>query len=322
MRCKRVLTILFCIALLCSGCSVIGNQNRDTTDDVPPFSGEPYIELNNDVPNFTSEEKQCRTAFEFYSELDGLGRCGTAYANVCQELMPTEERGEIGQIRPSGWKLVKYDIVEGNYLYNRCHLIAYQLAGENANEKNLITGTRYFNATGMLFFENQVAEYVKATGNHVLYRVTPIYRGNDLVAAGVRMEAYSVEDNGDGVCFHVFVYNVQPGISIDYATGESSLAIDGNAVETEAEIALNKNATDEKTENISEEVHTVDDTSADTGKSEADSQAYVLNRNTKKFHRPSCESVNDIKEKNKKEVVGSREEIMGEGYVPCKRCNP
>lgn len=189
--------------------------------EIPIYQSETYIELNGNIPNFTEEDYNTKP-FEYYSDLDSLGRCGVAYANICKELMPTEERGKIGMIKPSGWQTVKYpELVEGNYLYNRCHLIGFQLAGENANEKNLITGTRYFNVDGMLPFENMVAEYVEETGNHVLYRVTPEYEGENLVASGVRMEAWSVEDEGEGICFHVFVYNVQPGIVIDYKTGES-----------------------------------------------------------------------------------------------------
>ena len=194
-----------------------------TLETVPAYDQSPYVELENNIPDFTEEERAAETAFEQYSSLDFLGRCGVAYAKIGQELMPTEERGEIGMIRPSGWQLVKYDCVDGKYLYNRCHLIGYQLTGENANEKNLITGTRYLNVDGMLPFENRVADYVRKTGNHVLYRVTPIFQGADLMARGVQMEAWSVEDDGKGVCFNVFVYNVQPGVVLDYATGESHL---------------------------------------------------------------------------------------------------
>lgn len=183
-----------------------------------------YAEINDNIPLFTESEKNCIDAFEVYSELDSLGRCGTAYANICKELMPTEERGDIGSIKPSGWHTVKYPgLVDGNYLYNRCHLIAFCLAGENANEKNLITGTRYFNTEGMLPFEEKVADYIDKTNNHVLYRVTPMYEGNNLIASGVQMEAWSVEDNGKGICFNVYVYNIQPGIEIDYLTGNSQI---------------------------------------------------------------------------------------------------
>lgn len=190
-------------------------------ENIPEYSGEAYIYLNGNVPEFTDEEKTTQS-FENYSELDNLGRCGVAYANVSVDTMPTEERGSIGQVKPSGWHTVKYDIVSGKYLYNRCHLIGYQLTGENANEQNLITCTRYMNATTMLQFESEVAAYVEETNNHVLYRVTPYFEEDNLVVTGVQMEAYSVEDNGE-LQFNVFVYNVQPGIKIDYATGESSL---------------------------------------------------------------------------------------------------
>lgn len=182
---------------------------------------QPYCVINDNVPLFSEEDKQRTDAFETYSELDSLGRCGVAYANICKELMPTEERGYIGQIKPSGWHTVKYDCVNGKYLYNRCHLIAYCLAGENANEKNLITGTRSFNVDGMLPFEEEVANYVDRTNNHVLYRIIPYYTGNNLVASGVTMEAYSVEDHGEGIQFYVYVYNKQDGVKINYATGES-----------------------------------------------------------------------------------------------------
>ena len=176
---------------------------------------------NAEIVNYSGEP-----SFEEYSDLDELGRCGAAYANIGQDLMPTQKRGDISRVKPTGWRSVKYDIVDGKHLYNRCHLIGYQLTAENANEKNLITGTRYMNVDGMLPFENMVADYIKETDNHVLYRVTPIFDGNDLVAQGVQMEACSVEDDGEGICFNVFVYNVQPGIEIDYATGESWLADD------------------------------------------------------------------------------------------------
>ena len=189
-------------------------------DDIPEYSGEPYVILQDNQPDFGLEDLTLEP-FETYSELDSLGRCGVAYANICLEIMPTEPRGDIGQVKPTGWQTVKYDCVDGKYLYNRCHLIGYQLAGENANKQNLITGTRYMNVTGMLPFENMVDDYVEDTENHVLYRVTPVFDGDNLVASGVQMEAFSVEDEGEGVCFNVFVYNVQPGIVINYATGES-----------------------------------------------------------------------------------------------------
>lgn len=200
-----------------------GNNNNISISNIPEYSGEDYIILNNNVPNF-SESDLTTTSFEEYSPLDSLGRCGVAYANIGTDIMPTEKRESISSVKPSGWQSVKYDIVEGKYLYNRSHLIGYQLTAENANDKNLITGTRYFNATLMLPYENMVADYIKETNNHVLYRVTPVFEGNNLVATGVQMEAKSVEDNGEGIEFNVFVYNVQPGIKIDYATGNSALS--------------------------------------------------------------------------------------------------
>lgn len=189
--------------------------------DVPEYAGIPYVEINGNEPGF-SEKELSEESFEEYGELDDLGRCGMVCASVGEDLMPDEKRGKIGQVRPTGWHTVKYDNVDGKYLYNRCHLIGYQLSGENANEKNLITGTRYMNVEGMLPFENMVADYVKETDNHVMYRVVPVFEGDNLLASGVQMEAMSVEDGGEGISYNVYVYNVQPGIDIDYATGESS----------------------------------------------------------------------------------------------------
>lgn len=191
-------------------------------DSIPEYEDSPYVVINDNKPDF-EESDLTTTSFEEYSELDSLGRCGVAYANISLDTMPDEdeERESISSVEPSGWINKKYDIVDGGYLYNRCHLIGYQLSAENANEKNLITGTRYMNVEGMLPFENDIAEYVKETRNHVLYRVTPIFEGNNLVASGVQLEAMSVEDDGEGICFNVYCYNVQPGITINYATGES-----------------------------------------------------------------------------------------------------
>lgn len=194
-----------------------------TLEDIPEYSGTPYAEIDNNRPSFT-ESELVTSSYEKYSSLDDLGRCGVAVACVGKDLMPTEERGSIGMIKPSGWHLVKYDSVDGKYLYNRCHLIAYELTSENANRENLITGTRYLNVTGMLPFENKVADYVKETGNHVMYRVTPVFDGDDLLASGVHMEAESVEDGGTGISFNIYCYNVQPGIVIDHATGDSHAA--------------------------------------------------------------------------------------------------
>ncbi len=266
-----------------------GYERSYEITEIPKYAGEPFVVMNGNVPDFTQED-YTTDAFEYYSDLDELGRCGVVYANIGVELMPTEERESIGQVKPSGWQLVKYDFVDGKYLYNRCHLIGFQLTGENANERNLITGTRYMNFTGMLPFENQVAEYVKETGNHVLYRVTPRYESNNLVADGVQMEARSVEDAGEGVCFHVYVYNHQPGVVIDYATGESRLA-------TEAEVLSIENAQEEN-------------------------EGYVLNTNSMKFHYPSCSAVSDMKEKNKQETRMPKEMLIIYGYEPCGLCQP
>lgn len=204
--------------------SVLGITEEQSYNigQIPEYSEKAYVTINNNKPNFKEEDKTTKS-FEKYSNLDSLNRCGAAYANVSKETMPTEERGRIGMIKPSGWHTVKYNNVDGKYLYNRCHLIGYQLTGENANEKNLITCTRYMNTVGMLEFENKVANYVKETNNHVLYRVTPIFEGNNLLASGTQMEAYSVEDQGKGISFNVYVYNIQEGITIDYKTGDSQL---------------------------------------------------------------------------------------------------
>ena len=283
--------------------------------EIPAYSGTPYTEVNDNQPYFTEADLTTQS-FETYSELDSLGRCGVAYANVGQDLMPTEPRGEIGSVKPTGWHLVKYDNVDGKYLYNRCHLIAYMLAAENANPQNLITGTRYLNTQGMLPFETKVSDYVKATGNHVLYRVTPIFDGDNLLADGVLMEAYSVEDAGAGICFCVFVYNVQPGIGIDYATGDNWAEDSGTCQSTEASVAVETPAPQSETDAM---VQTSPESSAPQ---ESQGITYVLNTNTMKFHYPTCSSVDDMKEKNKEIYTGSREEVINMGYVPCKRCNP
>jgi len=204
--------------------SIINTSNESyDIENLPEYDGNSYVIVNDNIPYF-KEEEYTTTSFEKYSELDLLGRCGVASANISKDLMSTEKRGSIGMIKPSGWHTIKYDHIDGKYLYNRCHLIGYQLTGENANEKNLITCTRSMNTKGMLQFENMVTKYIKDTGNHVLYRVTPVFEGNNLVATGVEMEAYSVEDNGKGIKFNVFVYNIEDGIIIDYKTGDSKLA--------------------------------------------------------------------------------------------------
>lgn len=223
---KRYAAIVAAVLLLFSWYFYESNSASSfSLQDIPPFSDDiAYVTIEDNQPNFTAED-MVTTSYEQYSPLDALGRCGVAKACVGTDIMPTEERGSIGQIKPSGWYTVKYDCVDGKYLYNRCHLIGYQLTGENSNPNNLITGTRFLNVEGMLHFENQIAEYVKETKNHVIYRVTPIFQGENLLASGVQMEAKSVEDNGAGVCFNVYAYNNQPGIKIDYATGKSWLGI-------------------------------------------------------------------------------------------------
>ena len=283
--------------------------------EIPAYSGTPYTEVNGNQPYFTEEELTTQS-FETYSELDSLGRCGVAYANVGQDLMPTEPRGEIGAVKPTGWHLVKYDNVDGKYLYNRCHLIAYMLAAENANPQNLITGTRYLNVQGMLPFETKVCDYVKNTGNHVLYRVTPIFDGDNLLADGVLMEAYSVEDAGEGISFCVFAYNVQPGIGIDYATGDNWAEGSGTYQSTETSVAEETPAPQPETDTA------VQITPELSAPQETQQTTYVLNTNTMKFHYPTCSSVDDMKEKNKQIYTGSRDEVINMGYVPCKRCNP
>lgn len=297
-----------------------GTASAFNTADVPAYSGKPYTAVNNNEPYFTSDDLTTE-AFENYSELDALGRCGVAYANVCLETMPTEKRGSISEVKPTGWHSVKYDNVDGKSLYNRCHLIGYQLTAENANQQNLITGTRYLNVDGMLPFENMVADYVKETDNHVLYRVTPIFTGDNLVADGVLMEGYSVEDEGDGICFCVYAYNVQPGITIDYATGDSWLSSEngnsdsssgGNSVVSQS--AADKSGTQQATV----QTESVKETSAPV----STGTEYILNTNTKKFHYPSCSSVKQMKASNKKEYTGSRDDLIAQGYDPCKKCNP
>lgn len=222
-----IIALLLAISLLFSGCDLLlpiddtSHLQSADLESVPAFDGEtPYVIINENVPFFTEEEK-VTVSFEEYGELDDLGRCTVTFACVGVDLMPTEERGSISGVKPSGWHTVKYEFISGNYLYNRCHLIGYQLTGENANKKNLITGTRFLNIEGMLPFENMVADYVTETGNHVMYRATPIFEGKNLLASGVLLEAWSVEDNGEGICFNVYAYNAQPGVIIDYATGES-----------------------------------------------------------------------------------------------------
>ena len=273
------------------------SESYVTVDDVPAYSGEPYVEVNDNQPEFT-EEELTTVSYEDYSELDELGRCQSAEACIGQDLMPTEARESISSVKPTGWKNKSYDTVDGGYVYNRCHLIGFQLTGENANEENLITGTRYMNVEGMLPFEDEVAAYIKETDNHVMYRVTPVFEGDDLVASGVQMQAETVEDDGVGISFNVYVYNVQPYVVIDYKTGENW---EGDEIaEPEGKWA--------------------DGTEAEP--SDTKEQMYILNKNTKKFHKPECSGAKKIKAKNKGEYTGSRQTLIDEGYEPCGNCNP
>nr|WP_296065069.1 DNA/RNA non-specific endonuclease [uncultured Mediterraneibacter sp.] len=275
----------------------LDSESYVTVDDVPAYSGEPYVEVNDNQPEFT-EEELTTVSYEDYSELDELGRCQTAEACIGQDLMPTEARESISSVKPTGWKNKSYDTVDGGYVYNRCHLIGYQLTGENANEENLITGTRYMNVEGMLPFEDEVAAYIKETDNHVMYRVTPVFERDDLIASGVQMQAESVEDDGAGISFNVYVYNVQPYVVIDYKTGENW---EGDEIaEPEGKWA--------------------DGTEAEP--SDTKEQMYILNKNTKKFHKPECSGAKKIKAKNKDEYTGSRQTLIDEGYEPCGSCHP
>ena len=287
---------------------------------IPQYSGKAYIELNNNSPAFTDDEKKSTESFELYSDLDELGRCGVAFANVSKDIMPNKERGEIGEIRPSGWHTVKYpDLIEDNYLFNRSHLIAYSLAGENANEKNLISGTRYLNQETMQIFELKVLEYVRRTDNHVLYRVTPFFEGDNLLATGVQMEAWSVEDEGDGICFNVFCYNVQPGIEIDYATGESKRA-EKTAEEDSNNKSINKEV-DDKTEQKTDKNDDGSNKSSDNVSDfEKMKMTFILNTSSKKVHMPDCKSVKDMADKNKLEYEGTLAELKEQGYKPCGWC--
>ena len=255
-----------------------------TLDAVPAYAGEPFVVLNDNIPQF-AQDSYVTQSYEAYGELDALGRCTQAVACIGKDLMPTEERGSIGQVKPSGWQTVKYDFVDGKYLYNRCHLIGFQLTGENANEMNLITGTRYMNVEGMLPFENMVADYIKETGHHVLYRVIPVYDGSNLVASGVTMEAYSVEDNGDGICFFVYVYNVQPGVEIDYSDGSSQAR--------------------EAVDSTGEEILT-----------------YIANTSSRKFHVDTCKQAADMKPENREEFNVTRSQMLDWDFAPAGCCNP
>ena len=285
---------------------VNGSASAVKLSSIPAYSGSAFVYVNNNQPNFSADELTT-VAYESYSSLDSLNRCGVAIASCGTEIMPKEDekRGSISNVYPSGWEQAKYDGISGGYLWNRCHLIGWQLSAENANRKNLITGTRYMNINGMLTFENMVADYIKETGNHVAYRVTPIFDGNNLVCSGVQMEAYSIEDNGDGICFNVYCYNVQPGININYATGESSSTSNSNNSSTTQPSSSAQQPTVEEDKNA-----------------DSSSAKYILNTNTKKFHYPSCGSAGRIAAKNYGESNESREQLIAHGYSPCGNCDP
>lgn len=311
---------------------LVNNNSYVSLDAIPAYDGKAYVAVNNNEPFFTDSD-MTTTAFENYSDLDSLGRCGVAYANICKEIMPTEKRGKIGMIKPSGWHTVKYDVIKDRYLYNRCHLIGYQLAGENANPKNLITGTRYLNVEGMLPFENLVADYVNNTGNHVLYRVTPIFSGSNLVANGVLIEAKSVEDNGGGILFNVYCYNVQPGVGINYENGDSWL--DGTTPqEQSAQTGAAQNEGSQRSDGSQAGA-----SAGDTGSSGSTTGSAASGSNTspaensvsdssnsktmvhitatgKKYHRAGCRTL------KKSDTEVTLDEAKSMGLSPCGICNP
>lgn len=309
-----------------SGKAPVGTGSASTVkiSNIPAYSGKAYVVINNNQPNFSSSELTT-VGYEKYSSLDSLGRCGVALASCGEEIMPAdgEERGSISSIKPSGWVQAKYSNVSGGYLYNRCHLIGWQLSAENANNKNLITGTRYMNTEGMLPFENMVADYINETGNHVAYRITPVYDGNNLVASGVQMEAYSVEDDGEGICFNVYCYNVQPGVKINYATGASSA--DGSSAAETTKAASKASTTTTKASSGTTKSSTVTTTKKQASTTTTKSQSsynYILNTSSKKFHYSWCGSVKQMSDKNKSEYSGSRDDLISMGYTPCGNCDP
>ena len=315
---------------------------RATIADIPAYSGALCININGGVPGFTAQD-EARGAFMQFSELDFEGRCGEAFARIGTDTVSNDKRGDISSVHPSGWVQRKYSFVDDGMLYNRCHLIAHQLCGEDANERNLITGTRTFNVIGMLYYEELVGDYVRATGNHVLYRVTPLFAANDLVARGVQMEAKSIEDNGEAVQFNVFVYNVEPGVAIDYVTGESQESADTPAVASKGEgtittaaaaraaQAAGESGASSSTGNAGESSDagasgsgssSTSTNASDTASSSAEQHDYILNVKNKKFHLPTCSAANDIVAANRQDFTGTRDELIAKGYSPCGICNP
>ena len=284
-----------------------------------------YVEINDNTPSFTVDDATT-DAFQSFSQLDRLGRCGTAYACLGPETLPTDARGDISEVHPSGWIQNFYDFIEGESLYNRSHLIAHCLSGQNANEKNLITGTRHFNADVMEPIEAMVLNYIEQTGNPVLYRVTPVFEGDELVARGVQIEALSMEDGGQGVSLNVFLRNIQPGVTIDYATGNNwaDEAATDSGLGTESTAADSRNASAAAGAAALPAISTAstDDQSADTQTDTPSTVTYVVNKKAGKFHYPSCSSVPKIKAKNRMDSDQTRDELIAQGYVPCKDCNP
>ncbi len=329
IRIALILALMLCLGVTPAVEAQAASGAAGNVGSAASYAGSAAVVVNNNVPGFGSEDIVA-TSYEQYGSFDSLGRCTAAIACVGQDIMPTEERGSIGSVKPTGWNQNKYPGIvdsEPPYLYNRCHLIGYQLTGENANERNLITGTRYLNVEGMLPYENKVANYVSSTGNHVIYRVTPVFTGNNLLCDGVQMEAYSVEDSGAGICFNVFCYNVQPGVKINYSDGSNTLD-DGFVVsyETETDVTSDRNISAEDNTVESGAGNAAEDTtvasSANVVSENTQSASYIANKNTKKFHYPSCSSVADMKESNKLYYEGSRDDLVNQGYSPCKRCNP
>lgn len=305
--------------------------------DIPEYTGNPYVVINDNEPTFSDDEvgaaETSEEPIEEYADLDDLNRCGTAEAVVSPDTMPDEERESIGMVKPSGWHTVRYDdLVDGRYLYNRCHLIGFQLTGENANEQNLITGTRYLNVEGMLPFENDVANYVDETGGSVLYRVTPVFEGDELVARGVQIEAESVEDVGERISFNVFCYNVQPGIAIDYQTGDSWRADDASAELTvesaawqglDADVVANGSASGVSAQRSDAyDKDGVPDAEDEINAEDEDTSTYVVNTNTGVFHYPDCPSVRKMKSTHRRRVEAARSNLIDQGYRPCGNCNP
>lgn len=358
-----LLAVSLCLPSLsgCAGTESVANGGNATSSqqvsagnaaaklsDIPEYSGALCVDINEGQPGFSADDA-ARGSFMEFSELDFEGRCGTAAGLIGPETVSNAERGDISQVHPSGWVQHRYSFVDHEMLYNRSHLIAHQLCGEDANERNLITGTRTMNAVGMTYYEELVGNYVRRTNNHVLYRVTPLFAANDLVARGVQMEAESVEDGGRAIRFNVFVYNVEPGVKIDYVTGDNWESSEVPAVTTKGEAtttrgtsgdaALSQSAPSKREAGASGTSGSSDTSSgtqaAPSGSSDAktsgdssssastaEQQTYILNKRSHKFHRPECDSMQSMSPSNKEEFTGLRQTLIDEGYTPCRSCNP